>query len=221
MSLPNRKATGPDGAPSQLLKSFSFKQITTIANLFTQLAHTTDYRDTARPEQWDQAIAIMIPKQTQVTTLDKHHTISLTNQLHKLYTKWLLILSTPTLDSLIIENQLGFRFFRQASEALFVIHRLTELTQEWEMPLTTLRLDLSKACDRMKQSAILQMLAQSPLHKPLTFNFARKLIGTHIQPHLYGTTTNSPIAQCATTSTSHHETTGSVTTSTSTSRSAF
>ena len=192
-SLPNRKAAGPDGAPSQLLKCFSFKQITHIAQMFTDLSHTTDYRDPARPDQWDHALAIMIPKHTNATTFDKHRTISLMNQLHKLYTKWLLALSTPALDSLVSEHQLGFRRTRQASEAIFVLHRLTELVQEWEMPLTILRLDISKAFDRMRQSSILQMLVDSPLHRSLVFNLTRELIGTNIQPHLYGTTTPAPV----------------------------
>ena len=37
------------------------------------------------------------------------------------------------------------------------------------------------------------MLADSPLHKSIVFNLTRELIGTHIQPHLYGTTTENPI----------------------------
>ena len=78
------------------------------------------------------------------------------NQLHKLYTKWILLLISPSLDSTIAENQLGFRKTRQPAEAIFTLHRLTELSQEWEQPLTILRLDLSKAFDRMSQSAILQ-----------------------------------------------------------------
>ena len=68
-SLPNRKAAGPDGAPSQLLKHFSFKQITTMANLFTTLSRTTDYRDPSRPDQWNHALAIMIPKNKNAKNL--------------------------------------------------------------------------------------------------------------------------------------------------------
>ena len=192
--LASYKAAGPDGAPSQLLKSLTFRQITAIAHLFTQLANSIDYRTPNRPDQWDHALAIMIPKHPQAQTLDKHRTISLMNQTHKLYTKWLLAIATPILDSHILENQIGFRRTRQPSEALFTLHRLTEIAQEWEQPLTILRLDLSKAFDRMKQSAILQALRDSDLPKKLTYNLTRELIGTHITPHLYGITAPEPIA---------------------------
>ena len=64
---------------------------------------------------------------------------------------------------------MGFRKTRQASEALFTLHRLTELVQEWELPLTILRLDISKAFDRMHQSAILKMLTESTLHPSIIF----------------------------------------------------
>ena len=168
--LPSHKAAGPDGAPSQLLKSLTYKQITALAKHFTTLANTDDYRTPLRPDTWDH------------------------NQTHKLYTKWLLILATPTLDAQIMENQLGFRRTRQPSEALFTPHRLTELAQEWEQPLTIMRLDLSKAFDRMKQSSILQMLTDSGLPTQLALNLSRELIGTHITPHLYGITSPDPIA---------------------------
>ena len=178
----------------QLLKEFSYKQIQTLASFFTDLSRTTDLRDPTRPENWDRALAIMIPKHSQATTLDKHRTISLMNQIHKLYTKWLLILATPRLDSLISEHQMGFRQHRQASEAIFTLHCLTEVAQEWDQPLTLLRLDISKAFDRMRQSSILRMLMQSGLPPPLIFNLSRELIGTTIQPHIYGTTTPQPVS---------------------------
>ena len=191
--LPNHKAAGPDGAPSQLIKALTFKQIQKLADLFSTLANDHDFHSTHRPKQWDHALAILIPKHPHANTLDKHRNIALMNQLHKLYTKWILLLVAPTLDSTISENQLGFRRTRQPAEAIFALHRLTELSQEWEQPLTILRLDLSKAFDRMSQSAILSMLHDSPLSPALTFNIARELIGTHIQPHIYGITTDSPI----------------------------
>ena len=37
------------------------------------------------------------------------------------------------------------------------------------------------------------MLLQSPLDSNLTFNIARELVGTHIQPHAYGITTDTPV----------------------------
>ena len=114
------------------------------------------------------------------------------NQIQKLYTKWILLLATPILDPLLTEHQSGFRRTRQASEPLFTLHRLTELVQEWEQPLTLLRLDLSKAFDKMTQSSILKMLLDTPPPPLLTLNIARELVGTTITPHLYGITTPEP-----------------------------
>ena len=88
----------------------------------------------------------------------------LMNQLQKLYSKWLLVQMTPTIDPLISEHQAGFRRSRQASEILHVVSKLIELSLEWQQPLTIVRIDMQKAFDRIKQSAILQALAETPLH---------------------------------------------------------
>ena len=151
---PPRKAAGPDGIPSQFFHQLSFKQISTIANLFTTLSNDLDYHSAHRPDLWNLANAIMLPKQTNATTLDKHRTISLMNQLQKLYGKWLTCQASPLLDNTLSESQLGFWRQRQASEAIHTLQRLTELSLEWEQPLTILRLDIRKAFDRMSQSAI-------------------------------------------------------------------
>ena len=191
--LPHNKAAGPDGIPSQLLKYLTIQQVVDLARLFTQLANDLDYRPASRPEIWNQTLAMMLPKDAGATTLDRHRAIALMCQLQKLYAKWLLVQMTPVLDPLIDENQSGFRRQRQASEVLHVISKLIEMAIEWKQPLTIVRLDLRKAFDRLKQSAILSTLEVSPLHPKLIFNAARELVGTVMRPTLYGCTPEAPV----------------------------
>ena len=100
---------------------------------------------------------------------------------------------TPILDPLISEHQAGFRRARQASEILHVISKLTELTLERQHPLTIVRLDLRKAFDRVKQSAILHALETSPLPPKIIFNAAREMVGCTMSPTMYGCTPETPV----------------------------
>ena len=78
------------------------------------------------------------------------------------------------------ELQAGFRRRRQAGDSFFVVHKLLELSREWERPLTIVRLDLCKAFDTMTQSSALKMLEASYLRRKLIFNIARELVGNQM-----------------------------------------
>ena len=193
--LQPRKAPGQDGVPSQLLKALNMSHIKTLAELFTDLANTLDFRPATRPDTWTQALAILIPKETGATSLDRHRTIALMSQVQKLFAKWLMINLSPKLDPLIAENQLGFRRGRQATEAMYTIQKLIEQSWEWEHHLTIMRLDIRKAFDTIHQSSLLKALEAQGVDPILTFNIARELIGNTIQPQIYGCTTEAPVEQ--------------------------
>ena len=106
----------------------------------------------------------------------------LMNQTQKLFGKWLTCQAAPRLDKNLSQSQLGFRRQRQASEAIHTLQHLTLLSQEWQQPLTILRLGIREAFDRMHQSAILEMLSQSDLPPPLSFNLARELLAPTPEP---------------------------------------
>ena len=192
-ALPPNKAAGPDGVPSQLVKAMTFQNIKDLAELFTTLANDIDYRPQSRPDCWNNTLAMLIPKEASANTLDRHRAISLMSQIQKLYSKWLLSQMTPILDPIISEHQAGFRPNRQASEILHVISKLIELSIEWKQPLTIVRLDLKKAFDRVKQSAILNTLETSPLPPKIIFNAARELVGCKMSPAIYGCTPETPV----------------------------
>ena len=68
-TMPNFRAAGKDGIPSQILKDLPFHHITKIAALFQQLANDVNYRSTHRPLVWEEAIVTMLPKEAGATSL--------------------------------------------------------------------------------------------------------------------------------------------------------
>ena len=191
--LPPNKAAGPDGIPSQLLKAITIQQVVDLAALFTTLANDLDYRPNTRPTEWNNTLAMLLPKEHAAQSLDRHRAISLMSQVQKLYSKWLLAQMTPIIDPMISEHQAGFRRHRQASEILQVISKLIELSLEWQQPLTIVRLDMRKAFDRVKQSTILETLESTRLPPKIIFNAARELVGCYMFPTAYGCTPEDPV----------------------------
>ena len=147
-SIPNHRAAGKDGIPSQVLKDLPFRHIIKIAALFQTLANDTDYIQIPPPTRH---LATnphsMIPKEVGATQLSKYRPISLMAQLQKVYTRWLLSQCSATIDAQISEHQSGHGRQRQAAETLYTIQRVIEIHLEWNHPLTILKVDLRKAFD--------------------------------------------------------------------------
>ena len=114
-SLPNNRAAGKHGIPSQILKDLPYRHITKVATLFEQLANDIDYRSNHRPQIWQEAIVTMLPKEAGATQLTKYRPISLVTQLQEVYTHRLLSQCSHIIDSQISETQSGYRRTRQAA----------------------------------------------------------------------------------------------------------
>ena len=93
-ALPNYRAAGKDGIPSQVLKDPPYRHIQTLAHLFPIRPQTFHL---ARGHRHDAT------QRSGATALTKYRPISLMTQLQKLYTKWLLSQCTTDIDQHIAE----------------------------------------------------------------------------------------------------------------------
>ena len=71
--------------------------------------------------------------------------------------------------------QCGFVAKRDAAQAVFTVRHLSEHAREWQVPLHIAQLDMSKAFDRVKHSAILQALEARGTPAQLTAYLAEML----------------------------------------------
>ena len=196
---PTGRAGGPDGIPSQCIKALGFQTVKQIASLFTTLLNDPAYLSEHRPSIWQEATAILLPKEPQAVSLDRFCPISLMANamahLQKLFGKWLVCQAAPILDQNLPETQWGYRRGRQPAEILHVIARLVELRCEWSEHMTLIKIDLRKAFDSISQSSILHMLLESDLDPRLSFSLARELVGGYLRPEAYGCQAPEPVPQ--------------------------
>ena len=185
VSLRPRKAPGSDGLCSNIIKSLPFPVIIDLARHFTAMAATLSTSD-FHPPDWSTAYVLLIPKIPRPHLTKHFRPIALMSQIHKLFSKWLTSLARQPLESTLLPSQCGFRSGYQALESIHFLLRTLEVRSEWDLPTVLLRLDASKAFDRLYHSAIFSMLRNSPVHPRLAFLLARELRNTALAPSVFG-----------------------------------
>ena len=191
--IPPKKASGGDGLPSHILKSFSDPQIQFLAHTFQRIANSLAYFPLDRPEVWNSAAVTLLAKKPHALHLDEYRPISLVPQLQKLYCKWLYALFAPAADQMLPPAQHGFRRKRQCAEVHAVINKLREVGLEWRQPFVILKIDISKAFDKIHHSAIIAAIRETPGNPRLKWALSRELVNTSMRPHLFGTTSSTNV----------------------------
>ena len=106
------------------------------------------------PPQWNRPLVILLPKVPDPTLPSQLRPIALGSSASKLFSKMILAR---------IKQSIGFQSHsqcagpgRQATDFLFALHRVLELSREWGLPVAFLKIDISKAFDSLKRKALLQ-----------------------------------------------------------------
>jgi hypothetical protein len=91
----------------------------------------------------------LIPKEKEANTADKYRPISLCNVVYKIITKIIAKSLKPILQEIISPEQGGFIEGRQILDGIIVSHETIHSLQSNKKPGMLLKLDLSKAYDRI------------------------------------------------------------------------
>ena len=155
--LKNKKATGVDNVPNEILK------LPVILDTLKELLQL--YFDTGIiPSSWEKAIIKPLPKSSdkdQKVPLN-YRGISLLSCVGKLYTSILNNRMLMYLDSntLLNEEQNGFRKGRSCSEHIFTLHSIVQGRLEQKKKTWATFVDFSKAFDGVSRSFLLYKLLQ-------------------------------------------------------------
>jgi hypothetical protein len=100
----------------------------------------------------------LIPKEKESNTADKYRLISLCNVVYKIITKIIAKSLKPILQEIISPEQGGFVEGRQILDGIVVAHETIHSLQSSKKPGMLLKLDLSKAYDRINWNFLKAML---------------------------------------------------------------
>ena len=159
-SLANGKVIGPDGASVGLLKITLNGDPALRGRLFDTVIRI--WREGEVPQQWKDAIMIVLHKKKDQTECGNYRGISLVAHAGKILLK---IIARRLSDycehvGILPEEQSGFRPNRSTTDMMFVIRRLLELARKKQIPLYVCFIGLTKAYDSVDRTPLWAVLAR-------------------------------------------------------------
>ena len=106
------------------------------------------------PTPWTQSLVITLPKKGNLLQCQNYRTISLISHASKVMLKILLNRLTPQAETIIAEEQAGFRPGRSTTEQIFSLRMLCERYLQHQQDLFHVFVDFKKAFDRVWHAAL-------------------------------------------------------------------
>ena len=110
------------------------------------------------PDDWQKGSIIKLPKKGDLSICDNWRGITLLSVPGKILNYILLTRLKNSLDSLLRENQAGFRNGRSCSEQIFTTRQLIEQSIEWQSNLVLNFIDFKKAFDSVHRESLWKIL---------------------------------------------------------------
>ena len=140
----NRKATGDDDVPGDVLKLLGeggLKILTILIN--------TVYETGQRPKDFTEVTMIALKKKIQTTKCSEHRTISLISHTAKITAKILRRRIERKFEDVLGEDQFGFRTGKGTRDGIRTMRIIAERTLEIDEELCICLIDWQKAFDRV------------------------------------------------------------------------
>lgn len=148
----NGKSSGEDGIPGEVIKGCDLSD--TILHFCNAALANGD-----RPDQWNHANIIPIPKSGDLTNPNNYRGISLTSTIGKTYNRMILNRIRDHIDPLLRKNQNGFRKNRGTIGQILVIRRIIEGIRARKLPAVMTFVDFRKAFDSIHRGKMCKILS--------------------------------------------------------------
>ena len=148
-SLKPGKSAGVDNIPAELLQAGGETLIDVLLNICNKIWQTGEW-----PTPWTQSLVITFPKKGNLLQCQNYRTISLISHASKVMLKILLNRLTPQAETIIAEEQTGFRPGRSTTEQIFSLRILCERYLQHQQDLYHAFVDFKKAFNRVWHAAL-------------------------------------------------------------------
>ena len=143
------KSAGVDNIPAELLQVGGETMNDVLLNICNKIWQTGDW-----PTPWTQSLVITLPKEGNLLQCQNYRTINLISHASKVMLKILLNRLTPQAETIIVEEQAGFRPGRSTTEQIFSLRILCERYLQHQQELFHVFVDFKKAFDRVWHAAL-------------------------------------------------------------------
>ena len=152
--LANGKAVGPDGVSVELFKITLNDDPALRRRLLDIVVRI--WRGGEAPQQWKDAIVVVLHKTKDRTECGNYRGISLVAHTGKILLKIIARRLSEYCEcvGILPEEQSGFRPNSSTTDVMFVIRRLQELARKKQIPLYVCFIDLAKAYDSVDRTLL-------------------------------------------------------------------
>ncbi|XP_037780209.1 craniofacial development protein 2-like [Penaeus monodon] len=147
------KAPGPDNITIDLIEAAGDVVYDKLATLFNECL-----RQSTIPDEWNEAIIVLLQKKGDQTNISNYRPISLLNNIYKLFTKIITNRIAKTLDENQPREQAGFRKGFSTIDHLHSVNQLIEKCAEYRIPLVIGLVDYNKAFDSVEIPDVIDAL---------------------------------------------------------------
>jgi len=153
MEMRNKKATGDDDVPRDVLKLLGEGGLKIMKKLINNIYETGEW-----PSDFTKVTMIASKKTPQATKCSNHRTISLIEHTAQRVAKILRRRIEKKIEDVFREDQFGFRRGKETRDATGMLRIITERTLEIDEELCVCFIDWQKASDRVNWTKLMQIL---------------------------------------------------------------
>ena len=148
-ALKKGKSPGIDNIPAELVQAGGEAMITALHTICNKIWQTGEW-----PTSWTQSLIITLPKKGNLHLCQNYRTISLICHPSKVMLKIILNRLKPQAETIIAEEQAGFRPGRSTTEQILNLRILCERYKQHQQDLYHVFVDFKKAFDRVWHAAL-------------------------------------------------------------------
>jgi len=154
----NKKATGDDDVPGDVLKLLEEGGLKILTKLMKTIYETGEW-----PKDFTEVTMITLKKKPQATKYSDHRTISLIAHTAKIVAKILRRRIEEKIEDVLGEDQFGFRRGKGTRNAIGMLRIRSERTMEIYEEQSVCFIDWQKASDRVNWTKLMQILRKMVL----------------------------------------------------------
>ena len=177
------RAGGPDGLPSNVIKSFPWEMCKWLAERYTRFLERGEGDGARRPKDWNESFVSLLAKTPQAELLSQFRPISLSAFAQKIWEKWLANHIKMAVEARMSPQQHGFKSGYQSPELVQMLLRIKELAGEWNGAFVFLKVDIKRAFDRVTHSALLKSLLHLDTDRRAIEAIAGEILFAKVRPH--------------------------------------
>ena len=168
--LKNYKAPGEDGLFPEMFKVEEDGLVYYLRRLFNEIWVTGIV-----PSSWKNGVIVKVPKKGDLSQCGNWRGITLSPIALKIFSIILLNRLEPVVDSILRDEQAGFRKGRGCNDQIFIVRHLVQQANEMQFPVSLCFVDFEKAFDSISRRTMGKILR----HYGIPEEFVRVILNMH------------------------------------------